>query len=232
MTPPRFLVAALVAWCAIGAPAYAQETPHYDVVAEYIREMGVTKANHDVGMKELAEGKTQRDKMMNAIRNSTRVKLALAQNIHTLQSMRLKPPFDTLLPNTVEFYKQKLELHDNMITIATAFSTDKPKPDVDYGNLAATMPQITATLEHIDQSLFQQSPMVFLLLVEEKPDAQGHMSRLSITKKQAQQLVASIDGYFGSSLNEKNQDWNTSAASVLKTGLTKKGYTFADEKKP
>jgi hypothetical protein len=53
-----------------------------------------------------------------------------------------------------------------------------------------------------------------------------------ISKKQAHQLVVSIDGYFGSSLNEKNQDWNTSAASVLKSGLTKKGYTFADEKKP
>ena len=53
-----------------------------------------------------------------------------------------------------------------------------------------------------------------------------------ITKKQGQQLVASIDGYFGPSLNEKNQDWNVSAASVLKTGLAKKGYTFADEKNP
>jgi hypothetical protein len=138
----------------------------------------------------------------------------------------------TLLPNTVEFNKQKLELHDNMITIATAFSTDKPKPDVDYGNLAATMPQITATIEYIDQSLFKLTPMVFLLLVDDRPDAQGHMSRLSITKKQAQQLVASIDSYFGSSLNDKNQDWNTSAASVIKIGLTKKGYTYADEKRP
>ncbi len=52
-------------------------------------------------------------------------------NIHTLQSEKLNPPFETLLPNTVEFYKQKLELHEYMITIATAFSTDKPKPDVD-----------------------------------------------------------------------------------------------------
>ena len=94
------------------------------------------------------------------------------------------------------------------------------------------MPQITATLEYIDQALFKLTPMVFLLLVDDKPDAQGHMSRLMISKKQAHQLVVSIDGYFGSSLNEKNQDWNTSAASVLKSGLTKKGYTFADEKKP
>ena len=224
------LVSVLVALSAIAGPGYAQETPHYDVVAEYIRQLGGTKANQDIVTKELAEKGTQRDKMATAIRNSTRVKLALSEYISRLQGMKLNPPFETLLPTTVEFYRQRMEFHEHLITIATAFSTSTPKPDVDYDNLAATMPQITATLEYIDKSLFQQTPIWFLLLVDQKPDAQGHVSRLMITKKQARQLVSSIDSYFGASLNAKNPSWAVSSADLLKTGLTKKGYRYADDK--
>ena len=230
MTTRQLLACFAIALFAACGVAVAQETPHYDVVAEYIRQMGETKAKNDLARKELSETRTQLDKMMHGIRNSTRIKLALAADINALQRMTLKPPFETLLPTTIEFYKGKIELHKQLITIATAFSTSTPKPDVDYGKLAATMPQITASLEYIDESLFKQTPMVFLLLVEEKPDAEGHMSRLTITRKQGQQLVASIDRYFGVSLNEKNQDWNVSSASVLKHYLTKKGYKYADEK--
>src|ERR1017187_5837212 len=91
------------------APAsHAEETQHYDVVAEYIRELGATEDLRAVAQKELSESK---DKMVDAIRNSSRVKLQLSANINVLQKMQLNKPFETLIPNIIELYQQKIALH-------------------------------------------------------------------------------------------------------------------------
>jgi hypothetical protein len=92
-----------------------KETPHYDVVAEYIRSLGAIHNIQHIATQELQEDNNtdnpEISKMMSAIRNSTRVKLELNASISALENMKLKKSFDTLLPTTIEFYKNKITLH-------------------------------------------------------------------------------------------------------------------------
>ena len=165
---------------------------------------------------------------MSAIRNSTRVKLELNASISALKRMKLKKPFETLLPTTIQFYKQKVDLHNELITIAKMLLDQTPKPGIDYSKMVARMPEITAALEYIDESIFQSMVLVFALLIDEKPDSEGHMSHLNITKAQRQKLIDNINSLFGERLDKTNKNWTVSSAALLKSYLSK-DYRCTDE---
>ena len=114
------------------AASHAEETDHYAVVAEYIRELGANEDLHALAEKELGKSKDNNEKMTTAIRNSTRAKLELGTNINALQKMQLSKPFDTLLPTISGLYQQKIALHDEVVKIAGAF-VGGPQEGVDYG---------------------------------------------------------------------------------------------------
>ena len=211
------------------APAsHAEEADHYAVVTEYIRELGSNEDLRALAEKELSKSKDSNDKMAAGIRNSTRVKLDLATNIKMLQKMQLSKPFETLIPTIIGLYQQKMALHEEMARIAGAF-IGGGQPGVDYGAYATRMPEITANLEFIDKTLFNSTPLMFALLIDPKPDNENHMSRLLITKAQRKQLADRINRSFGKKLNQSDQNYTVSSASVLRTYLTEKGYKCADE---
>jgi hypothetical protein len=166
--------------------------------------------------------------MFDAIRNSTRVSLKLKTSNYILQSMTLMKPFETLIPNLIEWNERKLKLWEELSEIAKVF-IGGPKPNVDYDKLSARMPEITAEMEYADESIFKLTPLVFATLISDKPDSKNHLSHLIITKAERKKLVDSINSHFGSSLNEKNQNWTVSPASVLRTYLRDKGYEFSDD---
>ena len=209
-----------------------KDTPHYDVVTEYVRSLGAIHnlqqmANQEV-QDDIEKNNSHIGKLMTGIRNSTRVKLELHTSISALEKMYLKKPFETLLPTTIQFYKLKVALHDELITISKMFIDQTPKPGVDYSNMVARMPEITASLEYIDESIFQLMVLVFGLLIDEKPDSKGHMSHLNITKAQRQKLIDNIGGLFGESLDKQNKNWTVGSVSLLKTWLLK-DYKCTDE---
>ena len=209
-----------------------EETPHYDVVVEYIRSLGAMYNLQQTSIMELQKNNNADNpdirKMMTAIRNSTRVKLELSYSIAVLNNMKLNKPFDTLLPSTIYFYKQKVELHNEIIAISKMFLDQRPKPGVDYTKMVARMPEITASLEYLDESIFHSMPLVFALLIDMKPDSKGHVSHLNITKAQKQKLIDNINGLFGESLDKKNKNWTVSSAALLKAYLLK-DYKCTDE---
>jgi hypothetical protein len=209
-----------------------KETPHYDVIVEYIRSLGAIYNLQQISSIELQDDNNSDNpnisKMMSAIRNSTRVKLELNTSISAFEGMNLNKPFETLLPTTIQFYKQKVELHNELISIATMFLDQTPKPGVDYTKMVARMPEITASLEYIDESIFQSMVLVFALLIDEKPDSEGHMSHLNITKVQRQKLIDTINGLFGESLDKQNKNWTVSSAALLRAYLLK-DYKSTDE---
>lgn len=90
------------------------------------------------------------------------------------------------------------------------------------------MPEITAQVEYIDESIFQSMVLVFALLIDKKPDSEGHMSHLIITKAQRQKLIDNINGLFGESLDKENKTWTVNSAALLKAYLTK-DYKCRDE---
>jgi hypothetical protein len=214
------------------AAGVVKETLHYDVVVEYIRSLGAVHNIQQTANREFQEDNDKENsgiaKMMSAIRSSTRMKLELNTSISALKRMKLKPPFETLLPNTMQFYKQKIDLHDEVIRIAKMFIDQTPKPGVDYSKMVARMPEITASLEYIDESIFQSMVLVFALLIDEKPDAEGHMSHLNITASEKQKLLSDINTLFGDSLDKANKNWTASSAALLKAYL-QKDYKCKDE---
>jgi hypothetical protein len=105
-----------------------------------------------------------------------------------------------------------------------------PKPGVDYGKIAATLPNIRAQLEYIDQGIFEVAPAVFATLLQNtKTNSQGGVDHLIITRSERMALVNRIKTIFGDKLDQKNQDYLVSAASVLDFYLEKKGFKCSDE---
>ncbi len=198
--------------------SYAQETSHFDVVSEYVRQLGTMHELHEIASKEFKEARTLNDRMADIIRNSTRVKLELTRNIYVLKGMTLKSPYEWMLPALIEFHEQKIEHFGTMAQIASEMVAG-PKPGVDYGKMAAMMPEITAKLEFVDKNLYQMTPAFCLLLVDDKSDSKGHLSHLVITRSQRTQLAHRIDNFFGARLRDKNPNYTVGSAVLIKTFL-------------
>jgi hypothetical protein len=213
---------------AFAAPQKPQktETPHLAFVTEYIRELAAIEDIRASGEKQLKQGKKD-DVFSTAVYTSTRMQLELRSDIKMLNGMHLNDPFDFLIPDITAFYEQKIELHQRLIDIGTAFLSG-PKPGVDYGRLAAEMPKIRATLDDVDHTLFQAAPSIFATLIDLKPDSKNHASHLIVTKAERQKLVEDLDQRFGTKLNLKDQNYTVGAASVLKAYFLK-DFKCSDE---
>lgn len=168
--------------------------------------------------------------MSSIIRNGTRTKMRLQVRLNRLEKIKINDKkFDILVPTVTDLYSRKLALYEEVVRAAQTIIAG-PRPDVDYGKLAAHLPEITAQLEFLDETIFKVVPMVGMLLISPKPDSKGHLSHFSITRNEAQQLISAIESGFGKSLDEEDQNWNTSSASVLRTYLRDKGFKFSDDK--
>jgi hypothetical protein len=196
---------------------HAQETSHLQFVTEYIRELGKMERLRSQAYDELNDGS---DKMAGCVRNATRFQLELQSQIFMLRTIRLNPPFDELAPSLATFNEQKFGLYKRMGEGCASLMAG-PKPGVDYGAIAADSPKINAQLEYIDNAMFEASPMIFATLIDPVPDANNQMSKLIITSGERKKLIADIDSLFGAKLDQKNQNYVVSAASVLKAYLGK-----------
>ncbi len=195
--------------------AHAKETPHLQFVSEYIRQLGTIEHVRAAAESELKESKESGgNQLSDCIRSCTRFQLELKSQIGMLATMSLNPPFEDLIKSITAFEQQKLELYKDLSDICSTLIAG-PKPNIDYGKLAAEMPKITAQLEYIDESFFTLSTMVFATLIDPKPDSQNHCSHLIITRAEREKLIHSITLQFGEKLDQKNQNNIVGAASVL-----------------
>jgi hypothetical protein len=188
-------------------------------VTEYVRELFAIENIRASGEQALSQS-TNEEKFSNAIYTSKRMQFELRLQIDILKGMHLDPPFETLIPNIIKFDESKIELLQRLIDISSAFISG-PKPGVDYGKLAADMPQIRAAKDYIDQSLFESTPLIFATLIDMKADAQNHASHLIITRVEREKLLNDITIDFGSKLDMENPNFQVGAAAILKEGLLK-----------
>lgn len=212
---PLLIVPALVA-----APQI-KETPPFEVAQEYVRELGEMWAIQQRVDQEMVEDKAAEDRqnkaLMTTIRHATRVKLAMKTSIAILGKMKMaRPGHEQTLGFLTSFYQRKIDLNDELIQVVTAFIV--PKNGVDYGKLAAQVPEINAKLEDVDKSLFQMTALVFMSFIDMKADSRNRANHLLITKEQRDRLVWSIDNSFGPSL-EKDRRYVVSEASLVKAKL-------------
>jgi hypothetical protein len=68
-----------------------------------------------------------------------------------------------------------------------------------------------------------------MTLIDPKPDKNNHMSRLIITRSERDQLVRTLKTGLGNKMDQANQNFIVSSATILRDFLTKKGYKCSDE---
>ncbi len=83
-------------------------------------------------------------------------------------------------------------------------------------------------MDFIDQSLFEATPGVFATLIDMKADSKGHASHLIITKEEKARLISKLNDSFGAKLDQKDQNYTVSAATVLRDYLNK-DFKCSDE---
>ena len=221
----RFVVPLSLAF--LVAPAYAQDTSRLGFVSEYIRELGVNEHTRVLGERALAASLDD-NQLTGMIQNSTRIQSDLRAEIQLLKGIHLKLPFDTLPSKLAQLYTNKAELHQRLIDIATGLQAE-PKVSVSYASSSADIAKITASLENLDRSLFETTPLIFATLVARAPDDKnGRVGRLNITKAERQVLLRSIAIGFGRTMEQNNRDFILRSAFLLRDLLLK--YKSPDER--
>jgi len=223
------LWASLISVCGWVDSAVAQQAERIRFATEYVRELIEIETIRARAEAELKPGNTPGDRMADCIRNSEAFQLELQADTAMLRSLKLDGDVAGVPAQFAEVYEEKITLYKQLSGICSAFMAPEPNLDVNYGQLAALMPKITASLDFLDKALFDASPLVFAALVDTKPDAENHLSRLIITRSERDALLSRINSGFGSKLDAKNQNWTVSAAWVLREYITKKGYKLADD---
>lgn len=203
------------------------ETPHLAFVKEYIRELTADEDINVTAAKELSEAKTPDEQFSTGIYVSTSRQIELRSQIGMLKSMRLDPPYETLIPDLLAFYRQEIELNQSLIDLSSKFLAG-PKPGVDYQALAAKLPQLRAELEATQKAVFEATPLIFMALIDMKADSQGHASHLIITKQERSDLQGELEILLKGQPEHGDHDYYISAAMVLRDAFLK-GYKCADE---
>jgi hypothetical protein len=225
----KFAIVAVVC-AALTTPVLAEnsETPHLEFVKLYIAQLEAVENIRDAAAKELiTDPDTQR--VADCVHTMTQYQLELSAQISAMQGVHLSKPFDFLPQGIVDFDQQKRDLY-KQYGDGCAAMMEGPKPNVDYGKIAAGLPKINAQVEFVDQGIFKAAPAVFATLIQkEKANSHGGLDHLIITKAERDDLVQQIKLAFGNKQNQHDQNWIVSAASVLEFYLEKKGYKCADE---
>lgn len=225
MTKPTSLIFAFL--LSLSGSCHAQQTSNYDIAAEYVRDLAVINDIQSAAKKEAKQTKNPTQTFVNNIRTGTKIKLELQAAVGRLSAMTPATEAQASVDFLVGSYKLQIGYHDRLIDIGTEFLSG-PKPEVNYGALTAEVPKISATLGEIDKSIFELANLIFAQLVDLRPDRDGHVSHLTITKAQRQRLIALIDSRFGASLQDQNSSWVVSGAWLMRSNLLK-DFKSADE---
>jgi hypothetical protein len=90
------------------------------------------------------------------------------------------------------------------------------------------MPEIRAELDDARKVLFDSAPIVFMSLIDLKPDSQNHLSHLIITKAEKADLQDRLNILLKDVPDKGDQDYYISSAMILRAGL-QKGHKCADD---
>lgn len=193
------------------------ETPHLQFVQEYIRELSTLEHIRAAAEKEMKTKGVNRFEEM--IYFTTRMQLELGSDISMLGGMHLNGDFSGLPHQVAQFYGQESRVYGAMRAISAKFVAG-PQPGVDYGALAAQMPALRAQLDSINNSFTNLSALVFLTLVDMRPDKEGHASHLAITRKERRELLETLQRDFGPQIDHgKTAPALVNAAGVIKDAL-------------
>lgn len=221
----RRLLAAAATVALLASPVFAADSSHLQFVQEYIRELNEQEA---LRAQSEAENKAPNgNTFMVMIHYGAAVKIALTADVTMLQQVHLGAPFDAAPQTLIQLYNDEIQITDRLSDSA-AEMLEGPKPNVDYGKIMTQVPKLRAALEANEELLPKVSFLAFVSLIDTRPDAQNHLSRLIITRQQRAELIQDLQRDFGEKLEAKNQNGFIAAAGVIYDGLHK-SYKYADD---
>ena len=222
----RFLVALLLMQGLSGAAfASAREEDPHAFVAAFIHHIGEAEDLRAQAEKDLAAAGADKGPAM--LSSSTRFAAALHAQADSMNSFHLPPPMGGAPQKFATLLHQKAEFFETYVAVAEALSAT-PKPGVLYDKLGDRSPDLRGMIDAADETLMKATPLVFATLVSTTPDAQGYVTRLTITKAQRASLIHDLDTAFGKKLEGKNQNYIVSAAAMLR-GHLHQPYKCSDE---
>ncbi len=215
---------------AMPLPARAEEdapTQAFAFVETYIRDIGEAEHLMAQARKELAE--VGGYPLVAMIHSSTRMGIEFRSEASILRGMRLPlaPPLADIPTQFAQLLDQKADLHESMVEVAERMTSFQP--GADYGQLAAEGAKLSARMEQTDAALFKGTPLIFAALIRGTPDAEGHMTRLVISKAERADLIRQIELEFGAQVDAPNQNSVVLSAAVLLAYLRNKGFKCTDE---
>lgn len=202
---------------AISWPASAAETTPYQFVSAYLYELGTLEDERAKGEKDIANHPGD---MASCIRNFEAIGLELDAAANNLGTMKIHTGSEAdVAPQYIaNFLIQKREAI-NRLTKICAQMIQGPKAGVDYGPIAAEAPKITAKIEHLDKTMFQMAPIEFATLIDMKADSKGHANHLVISRSERDNLLKTINNYFGEKIKSANPNYAVSTADFFRTKL-------------
>jgi hypothetical protein len=219
------VLAASLPFPILAATSDCLESPKCSLADEYIRELSEIQDIMDQTQTEARTAKSNVDTLSNSIHMSRSMINALTADISLLKGVTDTDPKTMNL--LISMHSGQISMHQRLMDISTEFMRG-PKAGVDYGALAAELPKIRADLDSAGKLYMQMSNLIFAELIDPKPDANNHMSRLIVKQAERLALIDHINRAFGKQIEAKNQSWVCSGAWILRENL-QKGFTSSDK---
>jgi hypothetical protein len=199
---------------------------------EFIRELSSAQRMRESFTKEHAVNASASDKMSTIIRASTQTSLELDTNVQMLDKIELDPQLDAARTDLQNAYKQQISIHHEIVADAQLLLsevTNGPKSDVKYDSIVSHIPELIAQNNHLDEIIFNASQAVALGLIDDKPNKNGLLDHLILTKQQREAMIKSIETQFKSATNNKNENYSTRAAWLIHDEVLKGTRKSADD---
>jgi hypothetical protein len=215
---------AVVCLCAASTVA-AAEAPPLQFITEYLRDFGAIEHIRLAQEQELQA--PQQDMLATCVKNGNRYRSEISGQVARLRSMSAPPSWQDLSGRLVGLYNRKLGLYTEVIKACTALAAGT-NAQASSLEVMAAISQYNARVDAIDKSLFETSTQAFATLLSAAPDRRGKLTRLSITTAEKQSLLRQIQLEFGAELDEDQQTYLVSAATLIRDAV--RSHAAADEK--
>ena len=215
---------AVIVCISLFSSARARETPPLQFVTEYLREFSAIER---IRLAEEHELQAPHQSMLaTCIESGNRYRREIEQQTARMQDMRVTPPSQALPTRLVELYGQKLELYTEVVNTCTALKA-AANTSVGYLEVMSVVSEYSTKVDSIDRSLFKTSTEAYSTLLDKEQGPQDFTRRLGITAAEKQTLLRQIEREFGAELQDTQQTYLVSAATVIRAALRK--YKASDE---
>lgn len=193
-------------------------------VMEYVRELSqVAELRADAARTGSTE---ETGRIADCIRNGTRLQSELEENARTIRSIKLPEHYRQSPQAVASIWEQEATAYQKLTEMCAIFMS-RSAAAVDLSAIETEAPKLAAKIEELDRILFESSPLVCAVLLGNPSGTHRHADRLVLTRKERDELVATLNSSFPA-IDDKGADYLTSSAKVLKIFLANPGRRTAD----